>query len=194
MIDQFAESNVAYAIGGGVVYAALFALKATQAGESFSGTKFGITIVVAAALGFAFEVLGYQPSAYDWFALLFAFSGMIATLEQAAKLAARGYYDEARDKASEAVQEGAEVATGLAGGQEAARREIEQRLPPGVQPADDADEQYDRAAAEFGGYDTVETDNSSVDEERRQFLGLGGPSGDESAQRRDSNEVVTDGP
>ena len=196
MIDQIVESNVAYAVGGGLVYATLFALKAVQSGQPFSEIKFGITLVLAAVIGLVFEVIGYDPSAYDWFAVLFAFSGMIATLEQSAKLAARGYYGEARDKASAAAREGADAATDLVGGEEVARREVEQRLPDGVRPAADADEQYARAREDLGGYrDPVDHTEGVDDEERREFIGLGSPSGDDdSEQRRDSNEVVTDGP
>lgn len=152
MIDQLVDSNVAYSIGGGFVYAMVFALKSVQSGTPFSGTKFGITLVLAGLVGFGFEVVGYDPSAYDWFTILFAFSGMIATLEQSAKLAARGYWDEARDAAGDAVHEGVEAATDLAGDEEVARREVEQHLPSEVRPVSDVDEQHDRAREEVGGY------------------------------------------
>lgn len=152
MIDQLVDSNVAYSIGGGFVYATVFALKSVQSGTPFSGIKFGITLVLAGLVGFGFEVVGYDPSAYDWFTILFAFSGMIATLEQSAKLAARGYWDEARDAAGDAVHEGVEAATDLTGDEEVVRREVEQRLPSEVRPASDVDEQHDRAREEVGGY------------------------------------------
>lgn len=179
MIDQFLDSNVAYAIGGGIVYSSIFAFRAVQGGESFDPIKFGLTVVLGGLLGLAFEIAGHDPGAYEWFVILFSFSGMIAGIEQSVKLTLRGYYDEARDTAADALEEGAETAAKHAGGPRNIEREATKQLPENLQPEGDIDDAYRRAAEDSGGW----TEPAHVEEGRQP----------DSDDQTDSNETITSG-
>jgi hypothetical protein len=191
MIDAILNSNVGYAVAGGFVYGSIFALRAIQKGDSLDPVKFSVTIVFSGLLGLVFEILGYRPSTYEWFMVLFSYTGLIAGLEQSIKLALRGYSDQARDVFGDALDEGAEATGGLVGSPRQIEGELQRRTPAGLWPEDeprDLDGAYQRAREESGGW----TDPAYREEGRR--IASDEDIESRTRQTHDPDVVVADGP